>query len=254
MLVVTEKFSYILNFKMNTRKKFFISSNLLGLNFSFLAVPIIWVAFVQSFFIGFGFYFCFFRRIGFDFSKFSIYKVIDKVQVEVLFFLQIIFSIRAFMKKTVTRNILSGIRSVNEEANLRFEKKFVISILILIVVRILKIVSVDSFEGIVYMSSMTFCELTFASCDFFVEFLTFKMKLDMQSFREKLTIVKSTSEVKKIISEIVEHLSLKRKITQRYSFELLSTILYNYAQLIISFYYIFMRLQFNRMTRINGEF
>lgn len=246
-------FSLKSELKMNTRKWFLITTNLIGINFTTLQASLPWIFISQIFSVGFGFYFSFYRRI-LSIKKVSAHTIMDKIQIEVLFFIQIIFVIRAFRNRFSTKVIFELLNCERQPKDIRAEKVFLAKVFFIFILRFSKMTLVDSRASLVYMVSATFSELVMASNDFLFESLISKMTLRLKEIRKNLVKAKQRSEIQKIQNEIFHHFELKMQISKRYSVEIFATTFYNYVQLIISLYWIFMRVKFGRMYRINGNY
>lgn len=241
---------------MIARKNVFFATNLLGLNFSCIAAPVLWIAIFQSFTIAFGCYLILYVRTYFFVTKLkrvSIYTLIDIFQIELFFFLQIFFTIRAFKKRLVLKDILNDIHKNKQAKCSKSGKVFFLNISIIILVRILKIASTDSFSSRIYMTKIMFSELVFAGSDFLFQFCIIEMTESLKEIKVKVLAAKSKQEFRELKRNILENFLTKRNLAKYFCVELFLTIMYNYIQLIISLYWTFMRLKFKRLGRLTGK-
>jgi hypothetical protein len=238
---------------MTARKIFSFVTNLLGLNFSCNYAPkTIWcVAIYQTFVIAFGFYMTIYEKLIFVFfktTKFNIYTIIDVIQVELFFVLQLLFTIRTFKKRKLTKEIFDDMNlNVAFKSKSKGEKIFFLNLAIIIIVRALKIVGTGSKDGMIYMTKVMFTELIFASSDFLFKFHISCLTANLNKIKVKLKSAKSRKQFNEVNVDILKNFLTKKKIEKRFSVELFITILYNYIQMIFSFYWIFMRVKFKRL-------
>jgi hypothetical protein len=244
--------------EMAARKIFLFTTNLLGFNYSCVLTKsaVLCVVIFQIFIIGFDIYFILYKRT-FQFfwklKKFTIYTIIDVIQIELFLVLQLLFTIRAFKKRKLTKKIFYE-KSLKMNKNTKSEKIFFLNLAIIIIVRALKIVCADTKNGKLYMTKIMFTELIFASSDFIFKFHISCLTANLNKIKVNLKSAKSQQEIKNLKLEILQNFLTKRRIEKRFSVELFITILYNYIQLIISLYWTFMRVKFKRLGRWNGKF
>lgn len=241
---------------MISRKIVFFATNLLGLNFSFITASVLWIAIFQAFTIAYGCYFILYIRttvFATKLKRVTIYTLIDIFQIELFFFMQIFFMIRAFRKRFVLKDILNDINKNVQAVSSKSGKTFFLNISIIILVRILKIALTDSFNYGIYMTKVMFSELVFAGSDFLFQFCIIEMTDYLKEVEVKVLAAKSKEEFKKLEQNIVENFQTKRKLAKCFYLELFITIVYNYIQLIISLYWTFMRIKFNRISRLTGK-
>lgn len=181
-------------------------------------------------------------------KRFTIYTMIDVIQVELFYVLQVIFTIRAFRKRQKIKKTFDYLSMKN-----RTERKFLIYFFILLVVRILKFSLTETIASFIYMTKMMFAEMTVASSDFLFQFYVSMLIVNLKKIKEKLVKAKTKQKIDEIKQEVSQHFILKRKIEKHFSFELFLSIIYNYVQLVICLYWTFMRVKFKRLSRLNGK-
>jgi hypothetical protein len=184
-------------------------------------------------------------------NKKDIYFIIDTFQLELLYVFHVIFVIRAIKKRKLQKQISKAIESNLSVKNDRSEKKMFFGVLYLVLTRVLKFLVSTSAPALVYMTKAMFSELIFATSDLMFVFYISKITAHLRSIKTKL-LWKSQSKVfYKEERELLRNFQIKRDIQQRYSFELLLTVSYNFLHLIVSLYYIFMRIRFNLLNSLS---
>lgn len=237
---------------MSESKIFLILTNIFSLNFSRFVLPVFFVAILQVFLLIYGFYMLIYLNLAFyveNMKHVTIYTIMNIFQVEVFYVLQVIYMLRALTRKKLTKEILDSIFLMNINRK-KIERKFIANFAIIVLVRILKILS--SFSSF-YMIKMMFAEITMATSDFVFEFYTSALIENCKEIKEKLKLAKDKKRIDEIRRKILQNFHLKRKINKRLSVELFMSITYNYFQVIVSFYWFFMRIKFDRLNNLHGE-
>lgn len=242
--------------EMSARKFFNILTNIVGVDFSLSFVRNAWVIIYQLGNISFGLYISFYQKfIHLSEYKKNIYSIIDIFQVELLLIMQIIFLIRALKLKKLQGKILDDIRSlveVNSEISTG-EKKFLRNFIIIIITRVAKLALQTNVVNRIYFTKTLFSELTFALNDFMFQYYLSLLIDHLRIVKCKLVSTKKNDNVELLRKELLENFWIKRGIRKRYSFELFVTVLYNFFQLIVALYWIFMRIKFNHLKTTQSE-
>lgn len=122
-------------------------------------------------------------------------------------------------------------------------------LLVLIVVRGLKLSQSYGFVNIAYALCTMFPELVISMSDYAFAFYVEILTLDIKKFNSWLMMNTISSKNMKSIEEKLEKFhNLSREITAIYSSRLIVTILFNFVQLVIALYWIFIRIWFNYMN------
>lgn len=236
---------------MGARKVFTYASNLLGLNFVDVPASYVFIVVVQAYAIISGFYFTFYTKISSwrEFPK-DIYFAIDCFQQEFLYLLQITFVVRALLKWRLQKKISDTINFEFNTRNDSCERNMFFGFLFLVLTRVMKWAMSDSFATFKYMIKATFSELTLATNDLMFVFYISKLTAHLRYVREKIQTKATTGVFLKEQRELLTNFSVKRAINQRYALEIFLTVSYNFVHLIISLYYIFMRIRFNHLNSL----
>lgn len=235
---------------MTLTKWFLLLTNFFGLNFAKQKVPVKFVIIFQIIIIVYGFYMIVYQRfLFFPKGNKTIFFLVDVFQLDFYFYLQVIFVLRAFFNRNLQRKIINNINSVKVQS-LKCEKKFLVNVLIVVLVRVTKFSIV--FQNPIsrkFMIKAMFAELTLSMNDFLFEYFVSKLVESLRLMKNNLNCQNNFLNVKE---EVLRMFSIKRELQRLYSFEILVTTFYNFIQLIISLYFICMRLKFNHLTRFSG--
>lgn len=127
-------------------------------------------------------------------------------------------------------------------------------LLLLVVIRICKIISAVKFlVFVLYMVCPMIPEFVFSTNDFmfsfYVDNLTQKTKIFNENLKLKQLNLKNIQSLRKTLESFKNQSDI---ITQAYSTRLLITLSHNFGFLIVSLYWIFIRIAFNHFNRIEG--
>lgn len=230
---------------------FTVVSNLLGVNLSELEALKLWIVIAQFFMITFGLYFSYFERIStFGKTAKDLYFIIDFIQVDYFFTLQVVIVARTFLKWSFQQRIADGVR---QNLNTKSELSFIRNILVLVAVRIVKFLLVYQPIQYIFMAKDIFSELVLSSSDFMFQLYLTKLRRQLAEIRSITKRSKDDQTIEKIQKKVRESLSLLRDLKQRYSIDLFLSVTFNFMQLIICFYFVFIRLSFNYLRSLDGE-
>lgn len=240
---------------MGVRKVFLIISNCLGLNFSEKFAPLAVVVFYQIISLGYGFYSSFYKK-SVEFGKLTkdIYFIVDIIQGELLFTIQVAITIRAFTMRAFQKELDTKIENLwsHKRCSRSGEKKFIGNFFLIILIRIIKI-KVATGTSIIFMLKQMFSELSISSSDFLFQLNIGKLTANLKAIRSKLLAGRRFGYCEDEREELLKNFWIKRDIQRRYSFELFATVAFNFAQLIIALYFICMRIKFNRLKTFQRQ-
>lgn len=185
-------------------------------------------------------------------TKFSILMLIYIVQVTLPFFVEIFLSVEAFNKRKLEFKILKKFEKIENILKLNFNCEiksetnaacfnFAFKILILLFVRLLKI----KFSAVPISLHMMIPELVCSISDysfiFYVDILYVYVNKYCQLMNND-NIIKIN-----INDDYLQFLEISNMISKRFSVGLLLNVTFNFIVLIIDFYWIFIRISFNRL-------
>lgn len=230
---------------MLTRKIFFIFSTSLGVNLNPRKLKVI--AFIVT--LNFTYFLYLFIESVRSLSRggFSIFTIIGFIQNDLLLILQIVFLIRGLAKINSTNRIILNINSKFESQSYIAELKFILNVCFLIAVRFSKM-GLSAKRYWLYHLEYAFPELAFAASDFMFSYLISLLVEDLKNVKVILRAQNSKMSIKNVLA----NLSVNRDVQERYSIELLFSIVYNFVQLVISLYYISMRIMFKHLKTPEG--
>lgn len=182
---------------MNCQKIVLFVSNVLGINFAQQRVSTSWIIIFQLFFTAYGSYFILYSRIKLNYTT-DIYYVMDILELELFFALQFIFVIRAFIKKSLQKNILE---SIEKKTNTAGERKFLVFILLL--TRIVKNAIVSDDYARIFMLKTVFIELIFASSDFMFQLFISQLTINLKAIKHNLLISEEKSAIQHARREVL---------------------------------------------------
>lgn len=249
----SKTFSSTSKLNMTARKKFFIVTNLIGLNFSQIVAPKKLIALYQFFTISFAIYLGPYRKLlTYRTMTKDIYFATDALQIELFLALELTFVARSIIKSQHLKAILEksnfNIKSEKHEA------KFFMNLAIIFVVRASKVCLMAHTSSLVFNVKTAFVELTFSTSDFIFEYLISQLTSNLRDIKINQLKMKNLDERSEFVRlQVLHNLMVKREIQNRFSFELFATTAYNFLQLIISLYYICMRVKFNHLHNVEGE-
>ena len=233
---------------MKVYEIFCIVSNCLGLNFYDFKAPIILFLlfhfFAQSLNIFSVFYYPYYMAPESWYSGHGIYSVTQIYQSILPFLMQNFFVIRAFLLRNGQKYLSEKLRPNFTQKIGKCEKNFLIRVFFIIFVRGTKYLWVPDEHSGIFNSHTAFPELICSSNDLMfiyyvellIEYLEFiNCKAQMMRTQKDMIIIKR---------RMCEIFSLKRKILERYSIDILITVSYNFVLTIISLYWVIMRLIF----------
>lgn len=134
--------------------------------------------------------------------------------------------------------------------------KFLKNVFLLIVTRIIKIVLVKSYFGMVYTLSTMIPEIIFASNDFYFAFNINLLSGRIDVLNNKLICLK-TFDINLVVE--VQKISLKiynqsKSLMERYSSCLMFSLTQYFVILIIDFYWVFIRISFGVFGSYKGKY
>lgn len=237
---------------------FHFVTNLLGLNFSCITAPILLVIFVQTVFISFGLYVDVYLKVLYyvqEVEKITIYTMMGFLQIEIFFILQLVFTIRALIYRKYLNQISENVDWKIKLGSVKQERKFFLHVLSIVALRTVRICYNTAWPGVIFMTKTMFAELVVASNDFLFIFFVCLLIKHLKTIKSKIVKLQPTSKrkIRAIKKEILENFTTKRKIEKRFSIELGLSITYNYIQLVIALYWIFVRIKFNRLIHWNRK-
>lgn len=239
---------------MEAKKVFTYISNILGLNFVDVPAPYAYIVIFQVCAAFQGFFMTFYWKFSmFDELPKDIYFFIDTFQLEVLYVLHLTFVVRALVKRKLQKKISDTIRFSLNANNDASEMKMSFGILYLVLSRVLKLAVSVTVPMLIYMTKAMFSELIFATSDLMFVFYISKLTAHLKLLKLKLLRKNLTKTFENEERELLMNFQVKRDIQQRYSLELLLSVFYNFIHLIISLYYIFMRVRFNLLNSVSRK-
>lgn len=165
--------------------------------------------------------------------------------------------IQSIMEKNVIKMdlILKLSKSVKKPTTKSLSTKFVISLLILIVTRILKVGLMKSLHGRIYALSMMIPELIYSSNDLnfamMVKILASRIKFLNQNIKLLNNLdEKQIVKIKKVSMTFFIH---SKMILAKFSLCLFITIFYHVVLTIINLYWLFIRVSFGRLNQLQGD-
>jgi hypothetical protein len=231
-LILLNPVNYSKFFKKNNNFKIF----LVALSFIYFALSVGFIAYIYS--------------VMEDYS-FSIGNFLIFVQIIVPHILLTYFLVDILKERKINSSLKiykSLIQKCERQKLLQLEIKFYFRVSFIVFIHFFKLVWVTKFFNVCYVFAILVPEVVRCSVDFififYVEILTEMVK----NFKEEIKIssltFKKLNNCKKLISKCSE---LGQSLSHVYSGKLLATITYNFISLIISFYWIFVRLAYNHL-------
>lgn len=206
--------------------------------------------------------------------KFDVKLILHTIQIVIPHFLKIFVVLQAYNKRqiqcrinqdltTIENSLINGISTSKLKTQLiqKYKSKvfdcdikFMIFVLILIIIRIAK--NYLRIAGFVYVLSTMIPEFIYSSSDFYfvycIDILTNQIKL----FNSKLLNTQNINDndVKQIKVDIKLLYQHSRMIMSRFSLCIFFTITYNFTILIINLYWMFLRVSYQTLNKIQGIF
>lgn len=206
--------------------------------------------------------------------KFDVKLILHTIQIVIPHFLKIFVVLQAYNKRkiqyrinqdltTIENSLINGISKFKLKNQIvqKYKRrvidcdiKFIIFVIILIIIRIAK--NYLRIAGYVYVLSTMIPEFIYSSSDFYfvycIDILTNQIKL----FNSKLLSTNNVNEqdVKQIGVDIKLLYQHSRMIMSRFSLCIFFTITYNFTILIINLYWMFLRISYHSLNKIQGKF
>lgn len=206
--------------------------------------------------------------------KFDVKLILHTIQIVIPHFLKVFVVFQAYKKSQIHCRINQSFTIIensliNGVSKFKFKNqivqkyknkviycdvKFVIFILILIVIRIAK--NYLRIAGYVYVLSTMIPEFIYSSSDFYFVYCIDNLTNQIKLFNSKLlnTQILDKQNVKHIENGIKLLYQHSRFILSRFSLCLFFTITYNFTILIINLYWMFLRISYQTLNRIQGRF
>lgn len=256
---------------MLCQEKFTQLLHVLGLNFNFKQEKTAFRIIKTSFVMQLHSVFCFFDvlLVGWLFClKFRSFMnyFLDFIQTVIPFVMHIFVVKQAWKHKELTAKIDLRMNEIDEFLHLDvivkqsiFKKcstKVLNNLILLIVTRIVKIILVKSYFGMVYTLATMIPEIMFASNDFYFAFNINLLSCRINFLNNKLLSTKTLDtklvlEVRKISLKIYNH---SKVLMERYSSCLMFSLTQYFVILIINFYWIFIRISFGFASSYKGKY
>lgn len=195
--------------------------------------------------------FCFFIPVKMKwFIKHNIYMATNVYQMWLPFLIQNLLIFRTFKRRKKQEKIWMELRpKFTQKADI-CEKRFLIRVLIIFIIRMLKLSFVNGPHYFVFNMQTFFSELIYSSNDLMFVYYVELMIEYLDYIDRRIDMMRSYKELRAIRREILDVFRVKRKIEKIYSINILITLSYNFGLNIISFYWILMRLIFNHYNTI----
>lgn len=241
---------------MDARRIFHVVISILGLNFDKLSAPLSIISIYQVATLGFGFYASFYSKfMKFKKLPLDIYFIIDTIQIELLYTLQVILILRFLHKRDLQKRIFEKISHElwsKEKKSNAAEKRFIRNFLVIVFIRIVKINLASGLTESFTKKQM--CpELLLASSDFLFQFYITKLIQHVKFIRQNLESGQKFGFCLRERTQILRNFKIKRDIHDRYSLDIFVTIAYNFMQLVIALYFISMRMKFHHLSKPSRE-
>jgi hypothetical protein len=228
---------------MFTHKAFIIVTNLLGLNFYEQKVPLTWIFLLHILANVFNI-----SLIIYVFKKYTpekIYIFVDIIQVILPLVLKNFLMFNAFRSRNFDLKLNELMKKTYKFSSLRRnQKKFLALWTGCLVLCVLKTALVKQFTSLTYVSMLVVPSIFNPANDFLFAYhfncLTDYLK-DIRASKHHLKV------------EICKIFKMKQLIITRYSTSLTMSISLYFVSIIISLYWIFVRLVFNYLNDYNGE-
>ena len=249
--------------------------HILGINFpfhtSFTTYKLLTIQFILKLHLVFFFFDSLILMLTFNKRfKFDVKLILHSIQIVIPHFLKIFVVFQAFKKRKIQWKINQGFTIIETSLFNGISKsqliqkykseiidcdlKFMIFILILIIIRIAK--NYLRIAGYVYVLSTMIPEFIYSSSDFYfvysIDILTNQIKLfNLKLLNTRNLNDKDVKQLKDDIQLIYQH---SRIIMSRFSLCIFFTITYNFTILIINLYWMFLRISYQTLNKIQGKF
>jgi hypothetical protein len=182
----------------------------------------------------------------------GIYNILGIYQTVVPFFVQNFIIIRSYIKRQIQHQILKELKNDFLLETEKYQKKFLMRLLAIVIVRLLKYSMSHHISYLVFNTQTAFPELIYSCNDLmFVYYLELMIEY-FENISRRIFPLKSEDDLKYLRHKICKIFLLKRKIMHRYSIDLIVTITFNFILTIITFYWLLMRLIYNHMFEVSG--
>lgn len=260
------------------RKIVNLTFHILGINFqfhkTFKKYKLLTVQFIIKLHLLFFFFDSLILMLTFNKKfKFDVKLILHTIQIVIPHFLKIFVVLQAYSKRkvqcrinqdlaTIETSLINGISEFKLKNQIvqKYKRKliycdikFMIFVIILIIIRIAK--NYLRIAGYVYVLSTMIPEFIYSASDFYfvycIDILTNQIKL----FNFKLLNTQNINnkDVKQIGVDIKLLYQHSRIIMSRFSLCIFFTITYNFTILIINLYWMFLRVSYQSLNKIQGE-
>lgn len=190
-----------------------------------------------------GFYHIFVRKEPY---KFDNYIVIDFIQCEIFYIIQIFLYRKVHKSKDFYEKIL---KMKSFKIDRRIDRKIKTLMSLILIARLLKsAITIREFPAyFLFFTKSIFPEFAIVVNDLFFVALIDTLKIQLKT--RKFLI----SRLKSINKQVFDIYLIEKEIMDNFSKNLLLTISYNYFQLIICLYWIFIRIRFHDFKYIRGK-
>lgn len=179
------------------------------------------------------------------------------IHVFVLFQAYKFRKLQSIIEKNVIKMdlILKLSKSDKKRSTESLSSKFVISLLILIVTRILKVGLMKSLHGRIYALSMMIPELIYSSNDLYFAMMVKTLASRIKFLNQNIKLLNNLDEnqvvkIKKVSMKFFAHSKI---ILAKFSLCLFITISYHVVLTIINLYWLFIRVSFGRLNQLQGD-
>ena len=191
--------------------------------------------------------------------------ILQFIQVVFPQFIKLFVVYQAFKQRTAQQHIQSQVNDIQSLMKKHFktidnssncELKFLLLIVLLIIARGAKLYMQRERAYLIYHCSMMISELIFSCNDFLFTFYVDKLT------NQSRMLCRYLKTMKKCDANKINHLQLitkkifinSKSIESRFSSALFVTITYNFTLLIIDLYWLFMRVSYQKIEKLEGKF
>ncbi|CAG9809597.1 unnamed protein product [Chironomus riparius] len=175
----------------------------------------------------------------------GIYSVTQVYQSIFPFIIQNFLILKAFLMRNKQKNLAQKLKPKFTQKLGNCEKKFLIRMSFIIIVRIIKYGMASNQSNVIFHSQTAFPELIYSSNDLMFVYYVELLIEYLNYINHKIQMIRTQNDMKIVKREIFEVFVLKAKILDRYSIDIFITIFFHFLLTIISFYWVIMRLIFN---------
>lgn len=238
---------------MIVKNLFCVVTNCLGLNFHDCKIPKIMILIVQTLINIFNilaiFYVPFYQSKRSWYRGHGIYSVIEIYQSILPLIIQNFLVFKAFIMRDQQKFLSKKLKPKFTQKDEKCNKNFLIRVLVIILLRFIKFLWGRDKTNVIFNCHTTFTELIYSSNDLMFVYYVELLIEYLDYINHKIQMMRTENDMKIISREIINVLNLKRKILDRYSIDIFITIGFHFLVLIISFYWVIMRLIFNLLKR-----